>query len=632
MSAYTIERLNRVVDAFANPGPQKKKEPTFEDVFGCPSVYDFRPRVNNGYSRLAVPCMDDDDTEDYDPNDEWSPRKRRPNVTSLGSPRPSRTPKKARSPTKDIGALQRELLDDSLIQSEIPSNLAGYNFRPRPRPHVSSERVIESSVNTAATEINDLTPNPLLSPKECLACLELSLDCSLEHDPLSYPCSNCRDDNLDCVVHPPPAWKRTCENCRSRHRSQCCSYSYYDYDHSKPCQFCHDRGFDCVAGPAKYQPSLLRTDGRDTDEFLSHQGTNISSKPDAVDGSVFSSFIDSYENTGLTPAYRLTTTVEAAAIDSPKLPNPLQNPMEEERFISGDFVNPEPFILKNDVASLAGETDRSSLVELGEIDLGLGNYYTSLSGEKTPLPAPASIDHPKSDFMNELKPRLVRTELPHPLKANYDPSPAGEKEGQTCHWCDNFAYGISGLGVRYPEVIETSAGEWFELRDGHTHEGRDPSRMCIQCTFKRVSILLCSHDTIIPLENSENVDVDAAYDELDKASKALHPAFIIADGKYNESLHAWCSLCRAPAFWRCDECHPIIRDGTFTTIPIDPGCGLHLCDYCASLAMELYGDLEAVVAHGLRDPVNETDYRADVEYILKHSGNNVLWQQLRGTV
>lgn len=549
MSAYTIERLKRVVDVFVTADQPEGREPTLEDLFGCPSIYDLRPRMRDRNWAHTVPCLDDDDTDDYEPSEDLSPRKRKSasNTTSLGS---SRAPKKAKAAPKVFATLQRELLGVAAIQSQIPGILGGYNLRPRPQPLVPSSRAMD---NTAKSAHPSSSPTSL--PNNCLACLELGLECSVEEHPFSYPCDNCRDDNIECVLDPPPTWKRPCDQCKRRHRSLQCSYSNYDYDHSKSCQSCHDRGFDCLAGPANGPPSMFHMNSRDTEEPLSLHGTTSSYKTQVIDSSSFSSSVDIYERTDIPPAYQLATASKPAAIN-----------------LSPEF-----------------------------------------------------------DFMNKPMPRVVRTELPHPLKVNHDSSPEDE---QKCHFCSNFAYGISGLGIRYPEVIEASIGKWIELRGGHTHEGKEPSRMCVQCTFKRVGILLCSHGSIVPLEGSNNVDVDIAYFELDKASMALHPEFkeINTEDDFKATLQTWCSLCRAPAFWRCDDCHPVGKEGTSSTIPSDPGCGLHLCDYCAFHATQLHGDLDAVVAERSKDPQNEVDFRADVEYILRNSENNVLWQQLYGNV
>lgn len=551
MSAYTIERLKRVVDVFVTADPPGVREPTLEELFGCPSVYDLRPRVRNRNSTRTVACLDDDDTDDYDPSEYLSPRKRKStsNTTNLGSPR---APKKAKAARKDFAALQRELLGVAAIQSQIPGILDGYNFRPRARPPMPSSRAMD---NTASSSRPSSIPSSL--PNNCLACLELGLECSVGEHPFSYPCGNCHDDNIECVLDPPPTWKRPCEQCKRRHRSLPCSYSNYDYDHSKPCQFCHDRGFDCLAGPAKGPASMCHMNGSETGELLSQHKTISRYKTQAIDGSSFPSSFDIYRCPDITPAYELAAASKPAAINS--------------------------------------------------------------------------LNYPELGFMNVPVPKIVRTELPHPLRVNHDTSP---EEGRKCHFCSNFAYGISGLGIRYPEIIETSMGEWIELRGGHTHEGKEPSRICVQCTFKRVCILLCSHGSIVPLEGSNNVDVDVAYFELDKASMALQPELkdINAEYDFKATLQIWCSLCRAPAFWRCDDCHPTAKEGTFSTIPSDPGCGLHLCDYCAFHATQLHGNLDAVVAERSKDPQNEVVFRADVEYILTNSENNVLWQQLYGKV
>lgn len=228
-------------------------------------------------------------------------------------------------------------------------------------------------------------------------------------------------------------------------------------------------------------------------------------------------------------------------------------------------------------------------------------------------------------------PVKIRTKLPHPLTILDDTLGPDSKP---CHWCDNFAYGIAGFGVRYPVVVEKSKGKWTELKGGHTAEGREPSRMCVRCTCNRLSIIHCSHDKIVSLAEDPNVELDEnpILDQMEKASQAVKckPGSICkANQSFQEPLHPWCSLCQSPAYWRCDNHQPDARDpDSRDFIPLDTGCGLHLCDYCAEYTKRFRGDLDDVYEHGVMDTDNDTAFRADVDYILKRSEENVFFQQI----
>lgn len=230
---------------------------------------------------------------------------------------------------------------------------------------------------------------------------------------------------------------------------------------------------------------------------------------------------------------------------------------------------------------------------------------------------------------DEPRPFLVQTELPHPLTVMYDSSGPG---CEPCHWCDNFAYGIVGLGVRYVEVLERRKGQWAELRYGHTHEGKEPSRMCIRCSLNRINIILCAHDNLVPLVDNSIVQLHEVpiFEELAKASQGLKykPKLVNQTGQsFPEPIHPWCSLCQSPAHWRCDEPqYRYHRQEPVDIYPLVTGCGLHLCNSCAEHTKRFGGDLDAVYKQGIKDLENGVKIRADVNYILRMSESNVFWQ------
>ena len=211
----------------------------------------------------------------------------------------------------------------------------------------------------------------------------------------------------------------------------------------------------------------------------------------------------------------------------------------------------------------------------------------------------------------------IWTELAHPVVflANK------QDECSTCHWCNNFAYGITGLGPRNPEVRTLDDGTIVELQDGHISEGKEQSRMCVFCTWNRCKIIQCSHNTLdllpVPLAPKDGIQTDAAA-LLEEASEALtDPETGKAGPVFRTSPYQWCSLCREPAFGSCQAVQPVnVYAEVVDCDEESRGCGLMLCECCLELTMRFDGDLNAVVAWGRQDPSNPISYRADVEYIL----------------
>lgn len=618
--AYTIERLKRVCDVFVKPAPKKPKATDLADHAGPLQLYDFRPRVKDGNLKISLSCMDNDETEDYEPSEDRTPRKRkvRSNGTSPTTPRPS---KKASDTSESSAALQRRLIDnDSLKEKQqrddyLSSLPFDYNFRSRGRLSEISGNAIDGLSPAVSTEVScDGVSSVTPSSRSCLACRELGLECTMERNPNLYPCEDCRADKLDCILSPPPVWKRPCENCKSHRKGQHCSYYSGDYDHSKPCQFCQQHGFKCVAGPARHIPSAVQNDqstGQATDKPQTSRGSTYSSARTVLDRNSRSS--TSIARAEPAPTYELVTTL------GPGLPPVLA--------IASDGSSSPMAILANQSAT---DRERSSPVQLGEPEEF--SLDDQIARRPTTTLPPGSMDtiiqYVGYNPPSERKTYFVRTELPHPLKVMYDPS---EPNSAPCHWCHNFAYGITGLGIKYPMVFERGDGKLIELKDGHTNDGIEPSRMCIQCTFKRVSVILCSHDQIAPLfdYSSDELDIDAIFGDLVEAYTALEPKAENFGQTFPEPDHPWCSLCREPAFWRCDSSHPYSREQE-STIPIDPGCGLLLCDYCAYYTKVLHGDLDSVYEQGKNDSENGVEFRADVHYLLQRSENNVFWHQVHG--
>lgn len=583
--AYSTNRLEKARRLF--PGHA-------QTVFEYEDSYHLRSR-NKSTTSAVSSWIDNDKDDDYTP--ERRSRSKRPMNSDREARSRARPAKRARShsptPTSSLDADNEE---DALCSSApvTPEDISGqskwedfwqpqierdpkkaYFFRAR-----KDAADFPSSPDIGHDTQSGLSEDIKSPAKGCLACQELNLDCSLVDDPSHYPCGNCRDDQCDCIPDPPPIWKRPCEPCKSRRRSKC-SYLSGEYDHSQPCWECLQHGFQCVAGPAKCQPSgkhlIESTSTETTDEYHDDESPEESSSGPELNWKEMSEL---QESDGILPATptdithsTINTTISSTQDPSIQdLDAPTGSRLPPGSIPTFDYLSSNPY----------GTSYR------------IWTYY----------PHPLTIMSPNTDL--------------------------------SCHWCSNFAYGIVGLGARNTDILDFETGRLIELSDGHRGEAKEPSRMCWDCARDRLQIMQCSHDVIAPLLNHMSPHIpyntSGAYYHLARAWAALQePSSQFYGQPFPEAPQPWCSLCQEPAFWSCDSDQTVqvsFQGSVQNVTPIDIGCGLFLCDYCAHYVKRFQGDLDRVVSRGRHNPDNRTEFRADVDYILKHSNENYLRRQV----
>ncbi|KAL4897953.1 hypothetical protein BDV59DRAFT_52662 [Aspergillus ambiguus] len=206
---------------------------------------------------------------------------------------------------------------------------------------------------------------------------------------------------------------------------------------------------------------------------------------------------------------------------------------------------------------------------------------------------------PTAPFSNSAGSHVIRTALAHPVNFTYAPPEDGSRP---CDWCDQFAYGIVGLGMRTVEVSDPGDGRFLELKGGHVAQGHDPSRMCVTCALERIHIMRCPGHQIVALKGyeAESFDFEAAFGTLAPGQKKINP---------------WCSLCIEPAFYGCAAIQSVnlFQERIDASSPEAVGCGLLLCEKC-NMLMKALGDVSRVVANNeARDPDGS---RADVCFLL----------------
>ncbi|KAJ5316548.1 hypothetical protein N7508_001056 [Penicillium antarcticum] len=583
-----------------------------EELFnGCvsrfrvlPVQYNLRERGKKRPEILAS-WHDDSDDEDYDPEEDRSPKKHKSPMSRSGGAI-SRGVRKARNlaffsqANRANGSensfdletchsepeLEPDVWDQRWAVDTSISPNSRYQMRPRAQPQPESPNKAKTDIRVAtrslvpASAFSSTPQNDNDPVRGCQACGEIKQICSLASDPdlYAYPCIECEEDGFDCVVIPKPKWKRSCEKCRSN-RGEPCSYRFVDYDHELPCHSCLDHGYPCVAGPARHVPIARMPE--DADETCAgHLTTHVTNRSDDDE------------------------PMQGAALDNTE-PSELSEPSPIQSITLSDTGNGN-----NDTVNAYGDED------MQEAPVQEGSAAPITDGH----------DQAEQHSVSFGQVCRIQTEFAHPL--HFGDHRDVPQEGPTCHWCHNFAYGIVGLGVRNPDVINFGT-KMVEMSYGHTGEEKEETRMCLQCVLNRIQIIQCTHGSVDRLraadaerEASEGI---AEWENFIRARDAILNPETIASGPAFSTNREWCALCRSLAAWTCKTpqsssiCDPAINCENITY-----GCGLHLCQPCCELVKFFNGDLNAVHDHYVHEGGEGMQLRADSQFILSGSSRNIL--------
>lgn len=210
-------------------------------------------------------------------------------------------------------------------------------------------------------------------------------------------------------------------------------------------------------------------------------------------------------------------------------------------------------------------------------------------------------------FNLPLHEKTIVTKLAHPVNFNHVNA---ECDGVIdCHWCEDLYYGLQGLGKAELKVQDLGDAQgYLEVGDGFTAAGFLPSRMCHGCTTERMSILVCKgHD----IEALQGIDPD--HSEYESYLDWLEL------GKASSAPFTWCSVCPAPALYKCgatDDSAAVIDDADTLR---EKGCGLYLCEPCAIMFVGQYDYKLGGLIDKLGNDMEKTDgifeLRADADFL-----------------
>ena len=198
---------------------------------------------------------------------------------------------------------------------------------------------------------------------------------------------------------------------------------------------------------------------------------------------------------------------------------------------------------------------------------------------------------------------IIKTRLPHPIRFNY----LQPEDGSTpCDWCEDLSHGILGLGPVEVEVTDKHDGQGYkEIKGGHVSRGAKPSRMCPQCTLTRLEIAACGEHQLTML--------DGEIFEPERVFGFLLP------GMASQAPFDWCSVCPSAAVYGCTkstDLDVLAASNDESNVGIS-GCGLRLCEFCASkLVREYSGSLTTMITD-LEDEVgmDALSLRADANFL-----------------
>ncbi len=295
--------------------------------------------------------------------------------------------------------------------------------------------------------------------KWCNALGDPNNPCPLLQEGAKYPCSTCKEDNVECELITEPVRKRACEACGRRR--VVCSYLSENSDHSLPCRDCANAGIKCVAGPASGRtrtgPALDQ--GSCVEESSNERpNRNRKSCTACLNDKKWCSVKNKH---GMAPCnYCIDKKIDCTSV-------PARRTVRDR--------------VKRSKAKKAAETKEEP--------------EKAFKGPET------------GNFMT------IRTKLAHPINFNY--MSENPDEPMPCHWCDDAVYGLLGLGDVDAEVVDNGDGQGYtEIVDGHVAAGYPPSRMCGFCTLDRLQITACEVHEIFPIDgmDPDNFDHEAAKD------------------------------------------------------------------------------------------------------------------------
>jgi hypothetical protein len=219
----------------------------------------------------------------------------------------------------------------------------------------------------------------------------------------------------------------------------------------------------------------------------------------------------------------------------------------------------------------------------------------------------------------------ITTPWAHPINFQHQPKVTGEP----CHFCQDFRYGLVGLGTTTTVEVAWDHGEknYIEISGGHFGTGKETTRMCTACALERLRIRFCGygHDkgkerdqgkkicthnhTLIEMPTWRALGVTRNQQWTKQLQMKRTEAGYLA-----QPVMPPCHLCHTPATYRCDT----VQKRNLALQPLEGtigkhSCGLRVCDGCKD-------NVEGCGGQWVRGKVLGMGERADAEFLFEGAG------------
>lgn len=511
-------------------------------------------------------------------------------------------------------------------------------------PRVPTKRRV-TAVRTARNDgktIDKLTPGHP-QRRGCKKCFEIGDNgCSMIDDKHNYPCDACNEEGILCEPIVSPELQRSCEH--SRETRLKCSYRENDGRGMTSCDGCAGNNISCIAGPLQenlehryvdgklYIPKVKektkksikgKADESPTDEEVSlvkikHDTVLLNEvlpRPIRDPSSRVLVACNQCRAEGLRcnlkredsgPCRPCKRAGEVCQFVYPIVPktsifmnstNQHAHPQHYTQYLLNERLNRKTFTTrKGNQTRLERSTKNAAKLAANSMVTQMFKAHIHLGRGET-----LGVKH-----------IYIRTAFSHPVRFNYQPDPDNR---HPCSWCYSPIFGLFGYGMKDVEVIPFDIG-YEEINGGHGQDDKDPSKMCVICTFQRLKMIACHSHLMMPLQNTDINILDMV--KLEQSFGALMQHDESGGRLAKETI--WCSICITPAEYSC--C--VGSTGV--------GCGLNLCQGCNDLLTRLTNGtstgldkikiLDVLInlwkedQWKMNDESEKGDLRADAEFLL----------------
>ena len=323
------------------------------------------------------------------------------------------------------------------------------------------------------------------------------------------------DDDHECELVTPPTYKRACEHCKSRRLA--CSYTS-SLDHDEPCEECSRTGWGCIAGPAKESVRERITYDRDweNDPWQSPKAPKVKKLPSCRrcrERNQPCSFSAGDKSEACT-ACDMADQICLPELETPQGGRKRKRTQVKAKTATGKDQHetswgPDVFgqpagkhatiIIGSASASSEDDSDFQTAPKRANTKpIVIGESSNSSDDDSDVLPPPKRTktktgtrteNHEEEAGTIE----TISTKFAHPVKFNH--------EGQEpCHFCTDIRFAMFGLGSMEVEVVVWNDGHGLdENGGGHRERGIENTRMCVECTTKRLPVVMCAKHELQPL-------------------------------------------------------------------------------------------------------------------------------------